>query len=161
MTKTETAVPRYLLCSTLIGCTTLDDILIALPLCARCALYYNAILPKGPAARPCWIPPAWRISGIEPSCTSETYRRFITRRTWRYALSTCTEPCTNVWPFDYHLREPSSSPKNPMTNFISVGLRPGLCSHGPAPGFRPWSRAKGLPGLCAILANVPPLDSGP
>ncbi len=60
-------------------------------------------------------------------------------------LSTCTEPCTNVWPFDRHLRGASALPQDPhgrgdvvsppdpidqpcagwmRANLITVGLRP-------------------------------------
>jgi len=42
-------------------------------------------------------------------------------------LSTCTEPCTNDWPFDHQSGEPSSSHRYPHEDFIqTTSWRPTL-----------------------------------
>lgn len=74
---------------------------------ARCVLYYNTILPRGPAARPRWIPPA---CGASPASSLVPRQR-------------------NVWPLHHHSRERSCSPENPMT----ISLRPVEISLSPGP----------------------------
>ena len=51
-----------------------------LRLTARCVLYYNTSWQGRRCALPLHPSRLWRNSGIKPSCTSETYRRFITRK---------------------------------------------------------------------------------
>ena len=45
--------------------------------------------------------------------TIKTYHRFITRKAWRYAFSTSTEPCTIVCPIDRQSGEHSALPPTP------------------------------------------------
>ena len=67
----------------------------------------------------------------------------------------------NVWPFNHHSGEPPCSLRNPhghvhgdqpfadwMCANLSDWMRPGrMPPMDPAPGFRPWRRAKGLRAL--------------
>ena len=68
---------------------------------ARCVLYYNTILPRGPAARPRWIPPA---CGASPALSPVPRHR-------------------NVWPLHRHSggasmlpRDPHGSPEGPTSS---------------------------------------------
>lgn len=67
---------------------------------ARCVLYYNTILARGPAARPRCIPPA---CGASPASS-----RVLRHR--------------NVWPLHRHSEERSCSPEIPMTKEPSCPL---------------------------------------
>ena len=51
---------------------------------------------RGRWRSPVGYPSLWRMVSIELPYAIEPYRRFITRRTWRLALSTCTEPCPSL-----------------------------------------------------------------
>ena len=81
-------------------------------------------------------------------------------------LSTCTEPCTNVWPSDHQSRERSCSPDTPMRtssrplhgdDFIETkGREHSRCpslepSHRPRSGSHPLEPRPTLRGLDAAL----------
>lgn len=62
-------------------------------------------------------------------------------------LSTCTEPCTNVWPSDHQSGERSCSPRYPHDHFMeTISSRPGReLSRYPVLGTIPSSRSLRAP----------------
>lgn len=64
---------------------------------------------------------------LHPSILSGRSRAIAPLETYsqdlEICLSTCTEPCTNDWPFDHQSGEPSSSPDTPMRTSSRPTLR--------------------------------------
>ena len=88
---------------------------------ARCVLYYNTSWQGRRCALPLHPSSSWYKSGIEPSCTIKTYRRFITRK-----------------------RRLRSPPAPPSTNPTRIGCAPSFppMDHGQHFGY--WTSSRGV-----------------
>lgn len=110
---------------------------------ARCVLYYNTSCQRGPLRAPVGYPRPVAELGIEPNTASDRFAAQPLAGRLRLSLhpstkglslpprpreqgleiclSTCTEPCSTVWPLHRHSGEFPSSPRDPHDDFIETG----------------------------------------
>ena len=119
---------------------------------ARCVLYYKTILPKGPAARPCWIPPPLARSGHEArSRANRSYRRSTTRKETSLSLHPSirrlSRPLNPLAPSGRCITNRGSVPA-PTDTPMTTSLRPfhgdQPCADWMPPSCRRWITPRGL-----------------
>jgi len=71
----------------------------------------------------------WLFQGIEPVPEPETVSPVNHEQGLETCLSTCTEPCTNVWPSDHQSGERSCSHRYPHDDFIETNPARIGCRH--------------------------------
>src|SRR6056297_895166 len=95
--------------------------ILILRMCARCVLYYNTILARGPLRAPVASLRPWLFQGIEPIPEPPTVSPVEHEQGLETCLSTCTEPCTNVWPSDHQSGERiAAAPDTPIDHFMET-----------------------------------------